>query len=259
LSITEVATDPNFATTLARGLAVLRAFTPAEEFLSNKDLAERTGLSRPTAARLSRTLVQLGYLRQPGARDKYSLGPAVLELAHPFLAHLAVRRVARPAMQRLADAVKGAVSLGLRRGIDLVLVESCQNAQAITARPDVGATRPLEATAMGYAVLAAMPPDQRMALLAEARAAKRHAWPSVEARVATELERFRTHGFCVSYGDQRQGMSAVGVPIRVAGGAEPLAFNCVVAAYQMKPGELEADLGPRLLALAREVESSLGH
>ena len=258
LPTAKLETDPYFATTLARGLAVLRAFTPAEEFLGNRDLAQRTGLKRPTVSRLAHTLVQLGYLRQAGTRDKYSLGPAVLELAHPFLAHLGVRRVARPLMQRLADTVKGAVSLGMRRGLDLVLVESCQNAQAITARPDVGAIRPLEVTAMGYALLAALALTERAALLAEVRAAARHEWNDVQARVECELVRFRQAGFCVSHGDQRHGMSAVGVPIRMPGGVEALSFNCVVAAYQLKPGELEADLGPRLLALARQVEASLG-
>lgn len=250
--------DPYFATTLARGLAVLRAFTPAEEFLGNKELAQRTGLARPTVSRLARTLVQLGYLRQAGARDKYCLGLGVLELAHPFLAHLAIRRVARPLMQRLADEIKGAVSLGMLRGVDLVLVESCQNAQAITARPDVGAVRPVEATAMGYAVLARLSAAERVSLLTHVQAAGRYDWSLVEDRVAAEVERFRACGFCVSSGDQRQGMHAVGVPIRLPGSGEVLAFNCVVAAYQLKQGALEADLGPRLLALARQVEASLG-
>ncbi|MBL8383103.1 MAG: IclR family transcriptional regulator [Burkholderiales bacterium] len=255
---TAVDADPYFATTLARGLAVMRAFTPAEESLSNRELAERTGLARPTVSRLARTLVQLGYLRQALTRDRYSLGPAVLELAHPFLANLAVRRIARPLMQRLADAAKGAVSLGMRHGIDLVLVESCQNAQAITARPDVGAVRPMEATAMGYASLAAMAPPERTAVLERCRAAARYDWRTVRARVDAELARFRAHGYCVSRGDQRQGMFAVGVPLGGPTG-EPMALNCVVAAYQLKDGELEADLAPRLLALARQVEAALGH
>lgn len=257
--MTELAADadPYFATTLARGLAVLRAFTPSEESLSNKELAERTGLARPTVSRLARTLVQLGYLRQALTRDKYSLGPAVLELAHPFLAHLAVRRIARPLMQRLADAAKGAVSLGVLGGIDLVLVESCQNAQAITARPDVGAVRPVEATAMGYAVLATLPPAERDAVLVQARRAARFDWRIVEARVSAELARFHDHGYCISHGDQRHGMSAVGVPLTGTAGA-PMAFNCVVASYQLGSGELENELAPRLLALARQVEASLG-
>ena len=54
--------DPQFAYTLAKGLAVLRAFDGSSPFLSNSEIARRTGLTRPTVARLTRTLGMLGYL-----------------------------------------------------------------------------------------------------------------------------------------------------------------------------------------------------
>src|SRR5262245_33050947 len=43
--------DKQFATTLARGLEILRCFTPEGPTLGNKDLAERTGLPKPTISR----------------------------------------------------------------------------------------------------------------------------------------------------------------------------------------------------------------
>lgn len=43
----------SFATTLAKGLAVLEAFDAGATSLGNTDLAARTGLTRPTVARLS--------------------------------------------------------------------------------------------------------------------------------------------------------------------------------------------------------------
>ena len=56
------AADPSFATTLAHGLDVLAAFRNGSGSLSNADLANQTGLSRPTVSRLTYTLAQLGYL-----------------------------------------------------------------------------------------------------------------------------------------------------------------------------------------------------
>ena len=46
----ETLQDRQFATTLARGLDILRCFTPEEPFLGNKELSERTGLPRPTTS-----------------------------------------------------------------------------------------------------------------------------------------------------------------------------------------------------------------
>src|SRR5690606_12406557 len=50
--------DPAFATTLAHGLSVLQAFRHGEPALSNRELADRTGLSKATISRLTTTLMQ---------------------------------------------------------------------------------------------------------------------------------------------------------------------------------------------------------
>ena len=38
---------------------------------------------------------------------------------------------------------------------------------------------------------------------------------------------------------------------------EIVAFNCVVPAFMVKKGQLEDDLGPRLVAMVRNIEASL--
>jgi DNA-binding MarR family transcriptional regulator len=54
--------DRQFVSALARGLRVLRVFASAHETLSNRALADRTALSKPTISRLTYTLSRLGYL-----------------------------------------------------------------------------------------------------------------------------------------------------------------------------------------------------
>jgi hypothetical protein len=39
---------------------------------------------------------------------------------------------------------------------------------------------------------------------------------------------------------------------------EILAFNCIVPAFTLKKGQLEEDIGPRLVAMVRNIEASLG-
>jgi len=90
--------DRQFATTLARGLEVLRCFTPLEPLLGNKEISVRTGLPKPTVSRLTYTLTKLGYLRHNMRLGKYQLGSAVLSIGYPLLASMNVRQVARPLM-----------------------------------------------------------------------------------------------------------------------------------------------------------------
>jgi hypothetical protein len=54
--------ERKFVTAWARGLEVLRAFTPTEGLLGNGELVERTGLPKPTVSHLTHTLTKLGYL-----------------------------------------------------------------------------------------------------------------------------------------------------------------------------------------------------
>lgn len=143
--------DPAFATTLAHGLSVLQAFRHGEPALSNRELSDRTGLSKATISRLTTTLMQRGLLRYDAGLRRYRLGTAVLSLSYPLLASIKVRQLARPLMKRLADAAGGSASLGMHHGLSMVYVETCRGHDAVSFRPDIGALLPLLPSAMGRA------------------------------------------------------------------------------------------------------------
>src|SRR6266581_4973993 len=54
--------DPNFMTSLARGLAVIRAFTQQRRHLTIAQLSQRTGIPRAAVRRCLYTLAKLGYV-----------------------------------------------------------------------------------------------------------------------------------------------------------------------------------------------------
>src|SRR5262245_57519678 len=76
--------DPRFNNVLARGLAVMRAFQIDRTLLGNLELAQITGLARPTVSRLTFTLTHLGYLRYREEFGKYELAAGVVGLAYPY-------------------------------------------------------------------------------------------------------------------------------------------------------------------------------
>src|SRR6478672_11497797 len=134
--------DRQFATTLARGLEVLRCFTPLEPLLGNKEISVRTGLPKPTVSRLTYTLTKLGYLRHNMRLGKYQLGSAVLSIGYPLLA-----------------------SMGVRDRLNMVYVESCRSGNGITTLPDIGTSVPISHSVIGRAFLAACTPPEREAVL----------------------------------------------------------------------------------------------
>ncbi len=252
--------DPQFAYTLARGLQVLRAFEGQGAGLGNRDISAIIGIPRSTVARLTRTLGLLGFLHYDPQSTRYRLTAAMLTLAYPVLAQLPIRQVARPHMQALANYAKGSVSLAMRGGLHLVLVESCVDPKAVT-RPDIGAVRDMADTALGMAYLVGLGQPQREALLSELLA-RMPATPASARRarksvIEAEFKRCASHGFCMASNGPGATL-AVGVPLCLSAGMA-MSLNCVVAKHVTSEKSMAQDIGPRLVKLAGDLQRLMGH
>jgi DNA-binding IclR family transcriptional regulator len=249
--------DRKFVVALARGLEVLRAFTPSEGLLGNQEIATRTGLPKATVSRLTYTLTRLGYLSHFSRLGKYQLTPAAMLLGYSALANMRIREIARPFMQELADYSKASVALGSRDRLNLVYIEHCRSATGLTLRLDVGAKVPLATTAMGRALIAALPTCEREFLLGHMERNEGSRWPVIRAGLEQAIEDVAHRGFTLSHGDWKPDVSAVGVPLVPLDGSGVFAFNCGAPAYQITRECLERDIGPRLVNLVRNVEFAL--
>ncbi len=251
--------DRQFVNSLARGFEILRAFAPNDTLLGNQEIAERTGLPKPTVSRLTYTLTRLGYLTYLDRLGKYQLGTSVLALGYAALSSMGIRQIAKPHMQALADFAGASIGLGSRDRLTVIYIEHASSAQAMTLRLDVGSRIPLGTTSMGRALLAALPEVERQWLMEHMARKEGDGWPRIRAGIEKAVEDYRAHGFVTSIGDWQRDVNSVGVPLVPADGGPILAFNCGAPAYQLSPTRLETELGPRLVNLVRNVEMMLGH
>ena len=253
--------DRQFATTLARGLDVLRCFTATEPELTNKEISIRTGLPKPTVSRLTYTLTRLGYLRHmphTGKYGKYGLGTAVLSIGYPLLANMNVRQIARRPMKELADYARGWVSIGLRERLNMVYIETARSVEVLTnSRADVGQTFSIMASGMGRAYLAGLSKPDRTAVMNQIKVKEPDLWKRFAPRTEKSLADFAKCGFCLGYGDINPQLLAVAVPMRRVRNDYLMVFNCAVPAHALAPNQLERDLGPRLIQMVRSIEDAL--
>jgi len=245
--------DPAFATTLARGLGMLEAFGTGEEKLGNSELAERTGLSRPTVTRLAQTLTELGYLQREGG--KYRPGVRVLSIAHPLLAGLRVRQLARPLMTELATQLHSAVSLGTIDGLDAIYVETSRSADPHPLSPDIGSSTPLAQTAIGRALLSMLDASDLRALGERLKDERPEEWRAWWKKSLAGVEECRTRGFCISKGDFRGEVHGIATPLMRTRSGRILSLNSGISAFRLRPGQLEEEIGPRLVALAATIRA----
>ena len=250
--------DRDFATTLAHGIDILGCFRADRPGLANKDFAQQTGLSRSAVARLTHTLVELGFLQRVGTPARYRLGAGVLALSYPLLASMQIRQLARPLMKQLADHARGAVSLVVRDRLQMVYVETARSNDALQTRPDIGAALPLLSSAAGKAWLCRVADAERAAVLNQLRVADaahyaQH-YPSL-ASAARDLER---KGYCGNNVQWRPDAYGFAAPLWRPYQSLVYVFNCGVPSGDGPYRERAADIGPRLVALARETERLLG-
>jgi DNA-binding IclR family transcriptional regulator len=249
--------DRQFASTLAKGLEILRSFTPVKPILSNKELADRLKLSKPTISRYTYTLTKLGYLQPDHATGKYRLGPAVISLGYPLLATMAFRQVVRPLMNELAQALNCSVSMGIRDRLSIVYIETSRSdGNKFVQFSDIGLRYPIASTAIGHAFVAGCDAATRQSLLNAIRVRTPATWGRCQTALVESREEFSRKGFCSSYGGQHPDFYAVGVPLGREIDGEAAVFNCVTSINQAGRHELENTIGPRLVAMVAQLRNA---
>lgn len=248
--------DRQFVTALARGLEVLRCFRPRDRHLGNQDIAERTGLPKPTVSRLTYTLTRMGYLYHDEKLGKYQLGTSVLSLGFSLLTNMDVLKIARPMMQELADYSHTVVSVGTRDRLGMIYLDGRHSTDAtVSLRREPGTRVPIATTAMGRALLCGLPENEREQLMNNIRQRDPDNWLKHKAGIEQALRDYHERGFCLSIGDWRSDVNAIGVPMLPIAGTRLLAFNCAAPSFVLRQHMLEDDIGPRLVNLVRTIEA----
>nr|WP_041807668.1 IclR family transcriptional regulator [Rhodopseudomonas palustris] len=249
--LADSAGDAAFATTLAKGLVVLEAFEGAK-LLGNMELSVRTGLPRPTVARLTHTLAELGYLTYDPRVAKYAVGARALRMLHPLLAGMPFRQLARPLMQDLAYSVRGTVSIGLLDGSSMVYVETARSGDVGPHTPDIGMPIPVVRTAMGRAAASMLPEAEAARLERQLEAADGAMWSGYRDLYRDGLRQCAERQFCTCFGDYMPAIHAIAAPLfRLRDRC--FAINCGIPAFRLQQGQLEHEIGPRVRALAESI------
>ncbi len=254
----KAATDRSFVVALSRGLDVLRAFHPNDGLLGNQEIAARTNLPKPTISRLTYTLTKLGYLTQVPRFEKYQLAPAAMALGYAALANLGVRHLSQPFREELMQETGGAVAVGARDRHSMIYVGQARSSLTVGVQLDVGSRIPIATTAMGRAYIWAMPDDERAVLLRELREHYGNRWPRMRDGIERAGEMVARYGFTLSVGEWQDDVHAVGVALTLNDGTGPYAFNCGAPAFRFTEDRLRNDIGPRLVAMVRNIEGALG-
>ena len=242
-------------TPLVRALGVVSAFAPHERWLGNGQLAQRTGLPPSTITRIAQSLVKLGYLLYDSQDRKYRLLPTVLGLGYAAIAHSAIQGLGGEHMATFADQHEVHVCLAARDRLDLVVLECRRSAACTFVLPmHVGMRLGIARSPMGWALLGGLPEMERCYLLENVERRMSGDWMRLRHRLHEGTAQVDEKGYCAAIGEWEADIGTLAVPVLLEGNA-PFVLACIGPSRGMTRARLERVLGPKLMAMARTLQT----
>src|SRR5512136_179231 len=143
---------------LAKGLAVIRAFTREHAALTLSDIARSAAIPAATARRCLLTLEQLGYVTRNGRN--FLLRPKVLELGAAYLESMNIEHVTKTHLEELARTTSDSAALCVLDGVEIVYVARTSVRTLVRLEAHVGSRFPAHATSTGRVLLAGVGADR---------------------------------------------------------------------------------------------------
>jgi IclR family pca regulon transcriptional regulator len=242
------AASDQYVQSLARGLAVIRAFDTDHPKMTLSEVAARTSLTRATARRFLYTLVELGYVRTDG--KIFALTAKVLQLGYAYLSGLSLPQLAQPHLEELSLQLGESTSAAVLEGTDIAYIARVATRRIMTVGITVGTRFPAYATSMGRVLLAGLPAAELKHYLAVAdiRPLTPRAIGTREELLA-ELAAVRTQGWCLLDQELELGLMSVAAPVHDG----PKVVAAINVSLQAQSVAVQADPDAYLEAVRKAV------
>lgn len=240
---------------LDRALEILEVVTMRGK-ATTAELVEAVGVSRSAVYRLVERLEAAEYLMFTDGR--WRLGPAAARMAMAAVQNMDVLTVAPPMLRDLAHRTGETVSLGVHSGDEIVFVFREIGHQSVHVRSELGARRPLHATAVGKAYLAGLAPEPGEAVIARL--------PMQPFTTATDTDRdrlraavreARERGWAEEHGEFDAGSTCFGAPVFDQSGTVTAAIS--IAGPTARMDAARDALGPLAAETAAAISHRLGY
>ncbi|MGC2726126.1 MAG: IclR family transcriptional regulator [Candidatus Acidiferrales bacterium] len=203
---------------ISKVLRVFEALGGAPEGLALKDVALRTGINKSTAYRFLAHLEFEGYLFRDD-KGSYLVGPKLVRLGSGISFQTSLRKISRPMLQDLWKVTGETVNLGTLDGQDVFYLDVIQSPHPFRMASPVGAWRPLYCTAMGKALAAHLPPEEKKHVLDSLKFERftPHTITRLR-RLRRDLESIRQRGYGLDDEEATLGARCISAPVLIEPG-----------------------------------------
>jgi IclR family pca regulon transcriptional regulator len=243
-------------TSLARGLAVIRAFSDRRRSLTIAQISHKTGIPRAAVRRCLHTLKQLGYADSEA--NNFTLKPKILTLGYSYLSSTPLTVSAQPYMDQISRTLNESCSLAVLDGNNVLYVSRSSTSRIMSVALNVGSRLPAYCTSLGRAMLAYLPDDALKAYFnsVELKAYTERTVVS-QKRLKEILAETREAGFTIVEEELEVGLRSIAVPVRGASGNVVAALNIGAQATRVTSRQMKETFLPVLLKGSQELSALL--
>lgn len=200
--------------------SIERAFTILKVLSNNPDglrvtiLAEKAGLTKSTAHRITSTLVNLGYVQQNPETEKYLLGNQLIRLTSVMLNNMDIIKVAEPFLVNLSRDVNETIHLCVENNEEVLYVDKKERNQNIRMYSTIGSRAPLYCTAVGKILLSGMEPTYFDEVMNRMKFELRTALTiTSKEKLKQEIEKVKLQGYALDNVENEEGIRCIAGPI----------------------------------------------
>ena len=244
--------DPNFMTSLARGLAVIQAFSQKRQ-QTISEVSATTGLSRAAVRRCLYTLAKLGFAGSDDNRH-FFLRPRILSLGHSYISSMPLATAAQPVLEHMSHQLHESCSIATLDGVDIVYIARANVTRIMSIDLGVGSRLPAFCTSMGRAILANLEAKELEAVMPRIEF-KRYTERTITspAKLTHVLKQVRREGYSIIDQELEHGLRSMAVPIQNPSGKVVAALNIGAHAQRVSIQEMQTKFLPHLRAAAQEL------
>ena len=248
----------DFVSALANGIALLECWKGTDVWLSNSELAVRSGFTRSTVSRLTSVLEDLGYLTREGKRGCFRLTSATLGLGFGSALSTGTEFPAKAELKKLASELDVYAALSIRRVDKVQIIENV----ASTLHPnavlnDVGALLPMCRSASGLAAMSALSEQEVSPMIPRWIAHYGDRWASLHRQLNSKRQEYSMKGYCTSVAILSQNVGAVAIPIMPPGTNDIYVLACGMSARDFYAERVEHSIVPEMLKTAQALKDAL--
>jgi len=199
--------------TLEKGLLLLGLFDVEKPEWSLRELREHTGLSKPTARRLIKTLESGHWVAYDADSGQYHLGSSALKAGYLAISESELVRVAHPLLVRLEEETTETASFSVWIGQGALILDTVPTSRPFKPYTIAGMVLPGVSSADAQALIAFMPEDVWESLLSAPIEARTEYTVTDPETLRERWHTVRREGVALDWEEWKVGAPACAAPV----------------------------------------------